>query len=321
MAAPHGVCRRRVRFGNRIEAGAAPGMATKQAHHGQPHAFDGAEARQCLHRIVRTAWMEPATRHQERRYRELIEAHERAQHGGGNSCHCGYGHDSARLPDGPSAIFAGAECAQCSGEIRKQIGEVAAQGLAPGDEHIVVPALGALRKNIGRSRTQAAARPVALDRIAHFSGDGEADPGIVMELIGCAAVSGLEGDLEDEARPDAFSGARRHSQEVGARLQAGKPHGRLGRKAFAALGAAARQHPPSADAIHALAKAMPALADQLARLVGALHERDSVVGRRTDAAACIRAQAPGVNVRRPIAGRSFGPLRAENKAFSGLTAG
>jgi len=165
------------------------------------------------------------------------------------------------LPGALRAIPAGTERPQCSGEIGKQIGEVAAQGLAPGNEHVVVPALGALRKNIGRGGAQAAPSPVALDRIANFAGDCKADPGIVIELIGHAAVSGLGGDLEDEARPDAFSGARRHSQEVGARLQAGKPHGRLGRKALAALGAAARQHPPTANAIHALAKAMPALAD------------------------------------------------------------
>ena len=45
-----------------------------------------------------------------------------------------------------------------------------------------------------------------------------------------------------------------------------------GGQLFAALGAAVGQHLATADGLHAGAKSVPALADQLGRLIGALHD-------------------------------------------------
>ena len=51
---------------------------------------------------------------------------------------------------------------------------------------------------------------------------------------------------------------------------------RSGRKALAALGAAARQNLDAASGLHALAEAVAALAHEAARLIGAFHVRNSV---------------------------------------------
>ena len=53
---------------------------------------------------------------------------------------------------------------------------------------------------------------------------------------------------------------------------------RLGREALAALGAAAGEDVAAANRRHAGAEAMAALADELGRLVGALHVRNSDLG-------------------------------------------
>ena len=53
---------------------------------------------------------------------------------------------------------------------------------------------------------------------------------------------------------------------------------RLGRKALAALGAAAGENIAAANGRHARAEAVAALADELRGLIGALHVRNSVLG-------------------------------------------
>ena len=56
-------------------------------------------------------------------------------------------------------------------------------------------------------------------------------------------------------------------------------NGVLGRKALAALGAAAGENIAAANRRHAGAEAVAALADELGRLIGTLHVRYSVLGR------------------------------------------
>ena len=69
-----------------------------------------------------------------------------------------------------------------------------------------------------------------------------------------------------------------------------------GRQALAALGAAVGQHPAASDGGHAGAEPVPPLADQLRRLVGALH------GRISDDAGCPRERGHGPQYPVPVAG-------------------
>ena len=66
----------RVGVGDRIEAARVERMAARDAADAEPAAAQGAEAFHCLHRIGRTAGIEPAALPQQRAYQQLVAAEE-----------------------------------------------------------------------------------------------------------------------------------------------------------------------------------------------------------------------------------------------------
>jgi len=118
-----------------------------------------------------------------------------------------------------------AQLAQRAREIGQEIGVSAPQGLAPADDDVVVTGERVAGEHFARRGAQTAARPVALDRISDLSGNGEANPGIVMGLLVRGVIMrGLWGGLKNEARSDAFMGRRSHPEEIGARPEAPETH-------------------------------------------------------------------------------------------------
>jgi hypothetical protein len=164
-------------------------------------------------------------------------------------------------------------------------------GRGPSDDDVIGTRLSAARQHLGGNRTQSPLGPIANHRITDLSACGKADPYRLTTIsLGRTAYG-----LQDEPRshsPAAFGG---NTKKIGSVLQPYKaarhqyPHrGKRARflpraghrvgaaeasggETLAALRAARRQHPATARGRHSRTKAVATLADELARLVSALH--------------------------------------------------
>jgi hypothetical protein len=156
-------------------------------------------------------------------------------------------------------------------EIVREIGEGALGGRSAADEHIVVTWPGEGFKPQPRDLAQAALHPVPQHGIAELLRGGETDAW----RRGIAAGAHLDHHAGHGSIIRPCGG-----NEILPSLQAFHVTGirRSGRKALAALGAAAGENIAAANGRHARAEAMATLADELRGLVGALHVRNSVLG-------------------------------------------
>src|SRR5271154_4086730 len=195
-------------------------------------------------------------------------------------------------------LFPGVQTLHRGFQIEQQIRKLPRQRLGARDHHVIMTRRGVTFEHLPRRRLETAPRPVALDRDAHLAAGGEAH----------ARRRGLRrhaaAGLQDQAGSDIFAPLAGNGQKIGSPLEAlnldhdsaaWAPHRCSSRKALATLGATAGNHAATPDRGHTRAKAVAALANEVAGLIGALHGWGlrrcfSLDGRR-----CIRKRVGEVN--------------------------
>src|ERR1700691_137010 len=196
-------------------------------------------------------------------------------------------------------LFPGVQTLHRAFQVEQQIRKFPRQRFGARDHHVIMARRGVTFEHLPRRRLETASRPVALDRNAHLAAGGEAYAR--RRGLRCRAPAGLQ----DQAGSDIFAPLPRNRQKIRPPLEAlnlghdsaaRAPHRCSSRKALATLGATAGNHAASPDRGHARAKTMAALANEFARLIGALHGWGlrrcfSLDGRR-----CIRKRVGEVNV-------------------------
>ena len=179
---------------------------------------------------------------------------------------------------------------ECLDEVRHDRAERRRQRRLAGDQDIVEVALGVIGADAPDRRLEAPPDAIALDRLADLPGDGEAEPRLLP--CGCAAVLAV-GVPWPRARtpavpiarpcgpaetpPRLFSVVTPGAAPFAAFARAlaighpSLPAAVSRREALAALGTPPGHDPAAAGRGHALAETMPALAHELARLIGPFH--------------------------------------------------
>jgi hypothetical protein len=170
-----------------------------------------------------------------------------------------------------------------SGQVAQQTIERACQDHRTRNDDIVVARLACAGEHLPGRLRKPAARPVARDGIANSSAGGEAQAD-----LGAAVRRRSEPDLENEGRRYPTAPASRDGEELATPLEtryrgcrlapitqadAAMATARLAGQPLATPGAPAREHPTAANGCHAGAKTMAPLANDVARLIGALHAR------------------------------------------------
>src|SRR3990167_4664389 len=180
-----------------------------------------------------------------------------------------------------------------------------------------------VREDLPRRLAQSPPNPVADDSLADLFGDGVADPDAV------EAVGRLSADQQQRRRARLL--ARLRDKEIRPlfdrfnRLRGGHwPasrffHGPLGRKLLAAPGTAARDHFAAVLGRQTRAKAVTALADKLARLIGPFHGRLSFVDSRSCGTGAPGEGPPGGRaIRRGAPSRQARRRLRERRKFADL---
>ena len=254
---------------HRIVAGAAPGMAPPEAPERQP-----AAAPQPVHLA------KPRARIRSSSGGSGSSARSTARSSSGRA---GSASRRARRPPAGSRV----RRARCRARDPRKRGrqilqdqiERTCQDRRPRHDDVVIARLGRTRKDRARRRPQPAARPIARHRVADPPAGGEADA----DRRWLAPRPRLQ--HKRRCRPSAAR--RRHGDELARRFKrttrtlCGAACAQTGPvavwqrsagQALAPLGTPPRDHAPAADRRHARAEPVPPLADEVARLIGALHD-------------------------------------------------
>jgi hypothetical protein len=168
-----------------------------------------------------------------------------------------------------------------SGQVAQQTIEWACQDHRPRNENIVVARHTGAGEDLAGGLRKAAARPIASDGVADSSAGGEAQADLR------ALPRRRPGpDLENESRRNPTTPGGCDGKELVTPLEtryrnirlalvtqtdARATSPRLAAQPLATLGTPAGEHPAAANSCHARAKAVPPLANDIARLIGALH--------------------------------------------------
>lgn len=188
----------------------------------------------------------------------------------------------ARLRVGPpgARLLADDPC-KGSGQVAQQTIEWACQDHRPRNENIVVARHACAGEHLSGGLRKTAARPIASDGVANPSAGGEAQADLRVLPRRRPGP-----DLENEGRRDPTAPAGCDGKELATPLEtryrsfrlapvtqadAGAASPRLAGQPLAAPGPPAGDHPAAANGCHAGAKAVPPLANDVARLIGALH--------------------------------------------------
>ena len=168
------------------------------------------------------------------------------------------------------------------GQIVEQTLEGPCQDCRPCHDDVVIARFGRARQDGARRLTQAPASPIAGHRLTNSSAGRKAQT----EIARVATLGrGSQGRLQHEGRSLPASPFGGRIKKLAPPLQLHDPSLRLpvitqlsggnsrvsGGQPLTPLGAAAGDDAPAADGRHARPKAMPPLADQIARLERALH--------------------------------------------------
>lgn len=194
---------------------------------------------------------------------------------------------SIRFPTGwlrmgsPGALLLTDDPCKGSGQVAQQTIEWACQDHRPRNEDIVVTRHACAGEHLAGGLRKTAARPIASDGVADSSAGGKAQAD---RRILPRRRPGP--DLEDEGRRHPTAPGGCDGKELAAPLEtryrgfrlapvtqadAAAASSRLAGQPLATPGTPAGDHPAAADACHAGAKAVPPLANDVARLIGALH--------------------------------------------------
>jgi hypothetical protein len=168
-----------------------------------------------------------------------------------------------------------------SGQVAQQTIEWACQDHRARNENIVVTRHACAGEHLAGGLRKTAARPVASDGVANSSAGGEAQADLRVLPRRRPGP-----DLENEGRRDPTAPAGCDGKELATPLEtryrsfrlapvtqadAGAVSARLAGQPLATPGTPAGDHPAAANGCHAGAKAVPSLANDVARLIGALH--------------------------------------------------
>ena len=154
-------------------------------------------------------------------------------------------------------------------KVIEQIGKISRQRCRPRDQNIVMPSTAMKGKHRRSGGPKPPFCPVAGHRIADLAAGGKSHADMTQNgLWRRAKFQGQAGRRTADAP--------RGAQEIGAVFRRsmtgiGGPWVGLSGELFAAMRTAARQHLASAGRGHARTESMTPLADDLARLIGALH--------------------------------------------------
>jgi hypothetical protein len=194
---------------------------------------------------------------------------------------------SARFPTGwlrmgsPGALPLTDDPCKGSGQVAQQTIEWACQDHRPRNENIVVTRHACAGEHLAGGLRKTAARPIASDGVANSTAGGEAQADLRVLPRRRPGP-----DLENEGRRDPTSSAGCDGKELATPLEtryrgfrlapvtqadAGAASSRLAGQPLATPGTPAGDHPAAANGCHAGAKAVAPLANDVARLIGALH--------------------------------------------------
>jgi hypothetical protein len=178
----------------------------------------------------------------------------------------------------------------------------------PGDQHVVGPRPPVTWQDAGRGFAQPSLRAVAGHGITDFSGRREPNP----HARRSGAPTRLRCCLQNQTRSGSPETGGSYAKEIGPDLKLLEPSGHRVRadcerpgisrgQTLAALCAARRQNPAACHGCHPRPEPVATLANELARLVSALHGTDSdygiSLGRRRlySGAARVSQRRPGCN--------------------------